>query len=584
MSNPLFGIAAACRLDITPGSSSYAAYFALVAQYQFGTPIINGRAPAELAAAIGVPLYEGPGDPGIAASVPGVVVVTFPYPTASVVVAGVPYPVSSSTPSGTLTGVNYVDANGVVHPDVDWQWNISVEPYLNTATGAPPVGTYDQQIVQYTGDGTANRLISTTLDLTKGVVAIWIAGGVQGDADINCFRHNGTAMLGTALIGSTTLQTTHGIMSFGATGFTVTDGSIVGVHFANGLNIKYTAIVLRDTTSDNRYLRVGTYTGLGANFVVAMGVHAGQAAVTGSFLPDYSGMSCSDASGSYIFSYSSPTTGSLSPVYQGATGATNMTFPGGDRVIATPGKASSLTHVWIGIGNGVYRSTDFVGDAATQLASLSPTQTNTNLIKSLGSASFGIGTDGQVNLNSRLYHYVALSVDATLAALFASFKGTGTASPPLVISGLGLTPTIAFARQYTTSAAGGLWRGPDHTTTHSSYMSGAGDDAAQGVRALGAGSVTVGTDVAPNGVDAYGWAFVGGTHTVTVPATPVYVKQSVSAAGDYGGSDGVAAGTAGCTSTVAPGAGPAPGGVGCSAAVAAGAGPAPGGSGCSATL
>lgn len=572
MPNPMFGIAAACRLDITPGSSSYAAYFALVAQYQFGTPIIHGRAPAELASSIGVPLYEGTGDPGIQASVPGVVVVSFPYPTASVEVAGVGYPVSSSTPSGTLVGVNWVDGNGVVHPDVDWEWQISVEPYLQ---GASP-GAYNQEIVAYTGDGTANRLIPTTLDLTQGKVVVWIFGGVGTTKDISCFRHNDAGMPGTAVMGSTSLDTTHGIMSFGATGFTVTDGSIVGVHFANKLNTKYRAVVMQDTTTDNRYLRIGSYTGLGS-FGFGATVQAASPVVTGSgFDPNWSGIVVTDVSGSYVWATISPTSGGLSAPYQGASGGTTFTTSNDTRTVFVSGKQTALTHVWIWGGNGVYRSSDFTGDSSVALPLAA--HAVTKMIEALGKASFQVGTNSDVNQNARAYYYAALAVDAPLQAknLFASFKGTGTASPPAVISGLGFTPGIAVARQYTTAAAGAAWRGADHTGTDSDYCDGSGDIATQGVVALGAGSVSIGSTIGPNGVDFYGWAWVGGAWVIPgtfapyPPPAPPYVPPGTPPPGvPMPPGAGPGPGTFGCTPVVAAGAGNS-GGSGCSTAVAAG--------------
>lgn len=153
MPTPLFNIGAACRLDITPGSSSHDLYFALAAQYQFGVPVIghfvladgtpaNGsapRAPAELASTLGISLFNGPSDPGYQTSVPGVVVDSFPYAVPSIDVAGVVYPVDVHAASGTLVGVNYVDQNGVLHPDVDWAWYISVDAFLASGSFPAPI-------------------------------------------------------------------------------------------------------------------------------------------------------------------------------------------------------------------------------------------------------------------------------------------------------------------------------------------------------------------------------------------------------------------------------------------------------------
>lgn len=132
-------INAICRLDITPGSSSRDFYFQLAAQYHFGPRLIYGVAPADLAAQGGIPLYNQVGDPGIPATVPGVIVSSFPYLAPSVVVGGIPHVVSVLLGSGELLNINYVDPNGVLHPNVDWEWIILVVPLLNTAPSGPPI-------------------------------------------------------------------------------------------------------------------------------------------------------------------------------------------------------------------------------------------------------------------------------------------------------------------------------------------------------------------------------------------------------------------------------------------------------------
>lgn len=522
MGLPLFTISAACRLDITVGSTTYAAYYALVAQYQFGTPIIPNRAPEELASALGIPFYT-PTDPGIADSVPGVVVVTFPYPTASVVVAGTAYPVSTADPGGILTGVNYIDSNGVLWPDVEWQWAISVEPYISDGGGAE--GQFDIQIIRYTGDGGSNRQINTTaLDLTLGDVAITIQGTPA--SDYCCFRHNGSAMLGTSLVGSSSLQTTSGIMSFNATGFTVTDGNVVGQHFANKLNTKYTAIVIRDT-SGGRWLRIGGYTGLGS-FNLAMTITFidpghGFSLVSGVFLPVYSGLTFTDGTGSYVFTYIDGTHGMIQPAYGTLTG-TVMAFSGDNRPVPLGGLPGvSMTHVWIW-GRGVaYRSTDFVGDASVSLAK--EAYPITDVIQDFIGNTVVVGTQNNVNNNNTKYYYMALARDTLLASknLFASFTGVGT-GPPTTIAGIGFAPGIAFARRLSTVLTGGVWKGADHVGTDSQFMA-AEDLPTTGITAIsaaGGGSVSVGVEVAPAGITFYGWAFAGGTVPIVTyaPAPP----------------------------------------------------------------
>lgn len=197
--------------------------------------------------------------------------------------------------------------------------------------------SYDQQVGTYTGDGTSNRAIATTFPLNSpdpvtgyanhAAVMIfgWDAGGTL---DYACFRHNGSAMTGTSICGSTTLQTTKGIMSFTANGFTVTDGTIVGVHFANRNGQKYTFVAMRDNTHDNRYLRVGTYNGLSSGGFNMNVTHANSLVTGTGFLSDYDGLLVTDATGSYVFTYGSATTGGIMFAGQQPIGATFGAFSG----------------------------------------------------------------------------------------------------------------------------------------------------------------------------------------------------------------------------------------------------------------
>lgn len=388
---------------------------------------------------------------------------------------------------------------------------------------------YEQQVIRYTGNGAALRLIPTTFPLDSGVVAIWISG--WGGNNDDCFRHSG--MSATDEMGSSS-PTTYGIMGFLSNGFLVSYGTSASFAIANASGFHYTAVVMRDTTMDNRYLRVGTYTGLG-NFSLGMtviGPPGGfQSAVTGVFLPDEDGMTCTDGSGSYRFTYVDATHGILTPGYKGgpfippAPGSYggNFSFVGGSRIVTTAGRRTPLTHVWIWRGGFVpYRSIDFptVSDNSMILARLSfPPYANTNLIKSLGKASFGIGTDQEVNSNGSTYHYMALSVDEifTRANLFKSFTGIGTGST-VTVTGLGFTPAIAYAIHYSTGADGCRFKS-DQGGLFSDYCNSFGGGAGtQSVRALGAGTVDIGTDVAPAGQTFYGWAFAAsGSVTATPP-------------------------------------------------------------------
>ncbi len=96
----------------------------------------------------------------------------------------------SDTSSATINGValtptqqqngiqtlatTFTDHNGQTFSTVTWAWQVEVVLYTLVSAGA-----FNQQVVTWTGDGTANRLIPTTFDLTAGVTAIWGCGGID---------------------------------------------------------------------------------------------------------------------------------------------------------------------------------------------------------------------------------------------------------------------------------------------------------------------------------------------------------------------------------------------------------------------
>src|SRR6267142_5897050 len=83
-------------------------------------------------------------------------------------------------------------------------------------------------------------------------------------------RHNGAGMTGTYTVGSTT-NSAGMITVLESGGFHIsTGGGVLGQLNAAGQS--YTAVVMRDTTPTNKYLRVGSYTGSGThgvNFTVS---------------------------------------------------------------------------------------------------------------------------------------------------------------------------------------------------------------------------------------------------------------------------------------------------------------------------
>lgn len=433
---------AAARLDITPGSSSHDAYYALVAQYHFGTPVIFGRAPAELAATIGVPLITGH-DPGYLASLPCVVEVYFPYTQPTVVINNQAYPVSDAVGGGVIVGANYTSPiDGHFYPNVNWQWQISVEAFQQLSDS----GRWQQQVVTWTGDGTIGRTIPTNFDLTVGNALVWVF-----PLDTNkqtAFRHS--AMAGT--FSAAGLDATHGI-GLGMFGFTVTNDAFDNVD-VNTLHTNYTALVLSDTTNDARYLQVGIYPG------------------------------------------TADVSKSISPFNASVT----------------------ETQVWIfgRTGTGVFCSSDFLAPNALSWAN--EAQTLTNQIEAIGTGGFTVGNNSNVNgLALPTYFWAAFSIPAGNAVrnLFQTFTGVGTGAP--ITIALNFTPAFAQAANF--SAAGPVsttWRGPWQTGLHSTSWVGA-QIATDGIRALGANSVTIGVSSAPNAQHVYGFALASTGSVVLLP-------------------------------------------------------------------
>lgn len=505
-----------------------AVYAALVATYGFGSPIIIGLSPDDAVTLTGAPLVSNSayGPQQVRPEV-------YVHPDA-LNVLGVP--ITTAESGGTIF-ISYANALGR-YDRVVWEWQCDVELDL-PATDPTVTGKYEQQVVTWTGDGTSGRLIPTAFALDSGVVGVWICGGANGTSttDANCFRHNQSSMGGTAVMGiSGAPFSTQGIMTFTASGFTVTDGASSAT-FANTLNAQYVAVVLRDTTSDNHWLRVGTYKGWQGGSFGVLATH-GSSAITYfsgvNFSPYFDGVTVQDAAlNSYTFTYISPTSGSISPGYIPATAnPVTLSFVSGPRVIAAPSagtvKAIDLTHLWIWGQSVAYKSFEVPTDTSmTLISSASGAAPVSSMITALSSAQFSItdfvNANRSVNTFNVEYDYLALAADAALlaAAIFASFTGTGS-GPPTVITGIGFTPGLVFGRQGgAVFSGGGVWRGSTHTGTHSTECSNIGSTNnlnTTGITALGAGTTSFDVVPAPVGDPYYGWAFLTGE--VDIPAVP----------------------------------------------------------------
>ncbi len=398
--------------------------------------------------------------------------------------------------------------------------------------------TYQQEIVQWTGDGdAAPRLIPTSFALNTGVVAVWI---FPQTVRAPLFRHS--AMTGTQLVGtSAALSTTGGILSLAAGGFTVGPDDIPIGAYANELNRPYTAIVLRDSSVANEHLRVGSYAGFG-NHARQITVTQGLTAIgVNTLVAGEVGASFLHLGVTYrIASWTSATVAELDIpwVPAGVDVLQPITILGDDRIIPI-GNTNLTTNptsaVWV-FGRGVaFRSNDYLGDSSTSLAL--EAKTTTDQIQGFTSLGFIVGTDNNVNNIAATYYWMALSFTATQIAnaFFQTFKVAGSVAGATV-TGLGFTPTFAVVREYGAGALGGQWRGPRHTGTTCSALMDEAPNAAGGIEAFGDGTISLGADVAPAAATTYGWAWLSSynvsaaTRTAAIAAAQLLVDESVTRA------------------------------------------------------
>lgn len=440
---PMLTVNANLRIvsNIDPTQAYYGSFEAFHALYpgNLASLPILGKAPQTFASTINVPYYENPTSAQYLTG-PGM----FIDPAPPTVLGQV---VSTTADGGTLTGVDYTDANGDHWTSVDWQWQFIADVYMYGGT----TGFYRQQVIQYTGDGTSDRLIATALDLTVGNVTVWVQGGViAGDGDIACMRQTGMT---TTMSLSGDLGGAIGITALQAAGFRVTVGDVGGVPLANAAGIKYTAVIMQDTTSDNRYVSLGSYAGNDAP--------TRDIPVSGAGMPTHV----------WVF---------------GRAGAyKSVDIPGTDSLSSFADTASVSTTTGI-----------------TALGA--------------GQFTVGAGNNVNASGLTYYYVVLKADAAFLDQNLFRSFSGVGSAVPPTVVSGLGFTPSLSMAQHFTSPLAGNalLWRGPDHAGTHSALMSGGvsvHDVATQGITAVGSGTLSLGTTPAPNAGTFYGWAWAGGT-------------------------------------------------------------------------
>lgn len=448
----------------------------------------------------------------------------------------------------TLGGQSYTDPNGVFFSTVTWAWQVEVEFFT-----VLPAGTYEQQVVTWTGDGTLNRLIPTTFPLDSGVVAVWGCGGIDKaggfNGECNFFRHNGASMLGTALCGlsnnpvSTAIDGAgvDGIISFVAGGFRVSAGSFVFT-YGNTNNVKYTAIVLRDTTWDNRYVKVGSYVGLTGASVQASCTHLDPnmtyfGGIVWTNLPKPCTITETATGDVYTMTWSDASNAVISPPFISTTGI--KTFTVAISPIATGGLP---THAWVFGGTTSYKSPEMGGTTSVALLSgASGVPPDSTHITAVGAGAITTGAGCQI-LN-RKHNYLALCADATFLALnlFKSAAGVSTGASQ-VVGGIPFTPALAFVRQGSPAFTdGGMWRHSSQvtlatTSLRCSITGSAVNNDTDGITAMGAASLTFGT--AATGTVAsdpfWWWAFfsAGASPVVTIPAVPTWTLDRPVPIGD----------------------------------------------------
>lgn len=385
---------------------------------------------------------------------------TFTYTTESTILGTV---VSSSVGGGTLTGVSYTDPDGVLWTTVDWQWEVLFENYSVYNPGGG--GNYSHEWVSWTGDATTARQIGCSANLLTTASVSLVIVFPQAFSSIRTMTWVTTAMIQDgyhAAYSSDPRVATGGVMTFGNASFTVTDDLPHGVS-VNELGVVYDALVIAD----------------------------------------YSGKVC--AAGRYA-------------------GDGNTA-----RSISVPTLKTLPIDLLFVVGNlGVYAADNLPAGESLGIRQIDTT-VFTNGIKAIGTGSFTVGNNNNVNNASLVYYWFAFCRTAApeiTPQFISTFSGAGTGSTVQVtgIGTPGFTSGFTFAREYVVGSTPACRvRSPSGTGTQS-YLtdpSSSGLDLTGGIRAVGAGTIDLGTAVLPNAQTTYGIAFRGTAALVVYPA-PVW--------------------------------------------------------------
>jgi hypothetical protein len=429
--------------------------------------------------------------------------------------------------------------NDLVSTDIPYGWQTGTGVLVIAAAGtvedppdeipptAIPLGRWDQEVITYTGDGTAGRLIATSFALDVGTVFVIVFGTPSRSPTV---RHSG--MFGSTWAGNP-WQITWGIVAFQSGGFTVTNGPTSDWNQVNKTGDQYTAIVFRDTTVDHYYMEVGTYKG----FVGGPHIGAFISQNDGLFYISQGGpWSAQEVGkvytasgirqpGSTAYTFGGVITGPFNPA--GATtmgGAPNMGIGGSWSGVVTtypyqiiPQTSYSPRGVFLVSIDMDWRADNFVGDKTLALGTSAGRPLTGKIESFVGPVVFGVQRPGFTlalatpgsPIHSPGYDYGWVAFHHPPPAMFQLFHGFGTGSP-VVVGGLGFTPGFALCRHSKVDVNYAFVRGPWQTGTSSLIWYGADGGAGNGITAFGAGSLTLSASAAPSGFDVDGIALIGG--------------------------------------------------------------------------
>jgi hypothetical protein len=426
----------------------------------------------------------------------------------------------------TLSGVSYTDPNGQLFTSVTWEWYAEVV-FFNVATDK--VAAWDQQVVTWAGDNAATRVIPTTFALNDGasvaVIAFPLASLSSPSAAIS-------SVAGT-ILSRNPADTTQGVTSLGATGFTIKTGGSVNI---NAVGTNYYAIVLK-SSGNSPQMKQGSYVGLGAksgNIICAIGTKN----ITTGFT-----MTANDVGRTLVIASSQSVTIASFIDATHITISANALFDGlqtgsigaGGQTITVGGSvAPKMIWVFNRTSTGALYTSDMPNGTSVGFANEAKATnvmiTNVAVDPTLG-AQFTLGSDNNVNIDAQTGWWVSFQFDPTDAALggIHVFTGTGTGGS-VSVTGFGFQPAFAYAREALAASTKAAHRGPTQAGAHSQTFDGA-DIVSTGITSLDSNGITVNSNVAVASNPFYGFALKSTLSTTQFP-TPTYKDPTCTDAGD----------------------------------------------------